>query len=83
MSKRTNHRQLDAAIAPCVAGACQHIDPRGNWPHDVKLEEDRGEIHTDDCGFFGCDHDHDPGECCTAGQPGVLCSVGVSEANSG
>jgi hypothetical protein len=54
---------------------CQHIGPDGGWDHEARLEEDRGEIHTDDCGFFHCRHDHDPGECCTAGQPGVVCRV--------
>ncbi len=57
--------------------ACEHVDPDGPWPHDVKLQEDRGEIHTEDCGFFECHHDHDPGECCTAGRRGVRCRVGL------
>ncbi len=55
--------------------ACLHVARGSGWPHDTMLEEDRGEIHTDDCGFFDCTHDHDPGECCTSGKPGVVCRV--------
>ena len=60
-------------LVPCT-DACQHIAPNGPWPHDTKLDEDRGAIHTDDCGFFQCDHDHDPDECCTNGR-GSICRV--------
>lgn len=56
-----------------------HIDPEGPWGHEVKLKEDQGKIHTDDCGFWlcneSCNHP-DPGVHCTAGERGVKCRVG-------
>ena len=73
----------------CVAG-CKHVSTLGQWSHEVRQDEDLGEIHTDDCGFFkNLSHkpgvtddehdDHDPGDFCTSGEPGVLCRVKMAQ----
>lgn len=56
---------------------CNHVDPTTKWPHDVKLEEDRGECHTDDCIEFCLTREpiDDNFEQCTSGQPGSKCQV--------
>ena len=60
---------------PCTP-ECKHIGTDNNhWVHSVRVAEDKGEIHTDDCGFFQSSHLEEPGDGCTAGKPGVVCRV--------